>query len=132
VARYRHVTIQTGWRIPRPGFRPSDAQVDELLELSRSRDPDVRRIAVKNLCPCHVQRNVPAVWQRLIEMFDDRNVGVRLDVLHDLTDGSPAELVVAVREIIDRLVYDPDPTVHRYAEFVRRKQICIGRINVGS
>ena len=130
MAKYRHVTMQTGWGIPRPGFCPSDPQVNELLELSRSRDPDVRRIAVKNLCACHVQRNVTGAWQRLIEMSDDRNAGVRLDVLHDLTDGSPLELAFAVRTVVDKLVHDPDRIVRGYAEFLRRKQIRTGRINV--
>lgn len=131
MGKYRRVTEQTGWGIPPPGFCPSDAQVDELLELTRSRDPEVRRIAVKNLCPCHVGRNMPAVWRRLIEMTDDRVAGVRMDVLHDLTDGSPAEFAAEVRAIVNKLIHDPDRVVRRYAEFIQGRQIRSGRVNVG-
>src|SRR5215831_16375326 len=122
--------MQTGWGIPHPRFCPTDAQVDELFELSRNRDPDVRRIAVKNLCPCHVRRNRPAVWQRLIEMSDDHIAGVRLDVLHDLTDGSPPDIAAEVRAVVDKLIDDPDRTVRGYAQFIRSRQIRSGRINV--
>ena len=131
MGKYRHVTARTGWGVPHPGFCPSDAQIDQLLELSRSRDPDARRIAVKNLCPCHVRRNVSAVWQRLLEMSDDHIAGVRLDVLHDLTDGSPAEIEADVRAVVDKLISDPDHTVRKYARHIRARQLGSGRTNVG-
>lgn len=131
MGKYRHVTLRTGWAVPRPGFCPSDAELDELLVLSHDRDPNVRRVAVKNLCPCHVQRNVPDVWRRLIELADDRDAGVRLDVLHNLTDGSPPELAQLVKETVERRLRDPDQTVRRYATFLRGKQMRSGRINVG-
>ena len=52
-------------------------------------------------------------------MSDDRNAGIRLDVLHDLTDDLPPELVVEVRAIVNKLARDPDRTVRGYAEFIR-------------
>jgi HEAT repeat protein len=131
MGKYRYVTLRTGWGVPRAGFCPSDAELDELLALSRDRDPNVRRVAVKNLCPCHVRRNAPDVWRRLIELTDDRDPGVRLDVLHDLTDGSPPELAPEIWAVVERFMQDPDRNVRRYAAFLRGKQMRSGRINVG-
>jgi len=70
------------------------------------------------------------VWQRLIEMSDDHIAGVRLDVLHDLTDGSPPDIAAEVRAVVDKLIDDPDRTVRGYAQFIRSRQIRSGRINV--
>jgi len=131
MGKYRHVTLRTGWGVPQAGFCPSDMHLDELLQLTQDRDPNVRRVAVKNLCPCHVQRNVTEVWQRLIALSQDRHPGVRMDVLHNLTDGSPAELAAEVCVIVERLTHDPDPTVRGYAAFLRTKQMRSGRVNVG-
>ena len=78
-----------------------------------------------------MRRNVPEVWRRLIELTDDRNPGVRLDVLHDLTDGSPPALASEVRAVVERFMQDPDNNVRRYAAFLRSKQLRSGRINVG-
>jgi vesicle coat complex subunit len=131
MGKYRHVTLRTGWGVPHPGFCPSDAQLEDLLRLSHDRDPNVRRIAVKNLCPCHVKRNVAEVWQRLFELTEDRDPGVRLDVLHNMTDGPPPELADQVQALVQRFVRDPDPTVRGYAAFLSHKQARLGRINVG-
>ena len=131
MGKYRHVTLRTGWGVPRDGFCPSDAQLDELLVLSHDRDPNVRRVAVKNLCPCHVKRNLPEVWRRLIELTDDRDPGIRLDVLHNLTDGSPPELALQVQALVEKFMHDPDRTVRGYATYLRDKQKRSGRINVG-
>jgi hypothetical protein len=105
--------------------------VNELLSLTRDRDPDVRRIAVKNLCPCHVQQQRADVWERLLEMACDRNAGVRMDVLHNLTDGSPPELAVEVVAAVEALMNDPDDNVRGYAAFLRTRQLRRGRVNVG-
>jgi HEAT repeats len=131
MSRYAQVTRRTGWGVPRGDFCPSDEQLRELLALTLDRDPDVRRVAVKNLCPCHVQRNVPDVWERLFEMTSDRNPGVRMDVLHNLTDGSPDELGARVVEVVEAMLDDPNDTVRGYAGFLRARQTRIGRVNVG-
>jgi hypothetical protein len=60
MGRYAHVTRRTGWGVPRGAFCPSDDQLRELLGLMLDCDPDVRRVAVKNLCPCHVASDCAA------------------------------------------------------------------------
>ena len=131
MGRYANVTRRTGWGIPRAGCCPTDEQVNELLALTRDRDPDVRRVAVKNLCPCHLQRHVSAVWERLLQLASDPNPGVRMDVLHNLTDGSPPELAEDVVMAVEALMHDPDDTVRGYATILRARQKRLGRINVG-
>ena len=125
------MTRRTGWGVPRAGFCPTDQQVSELLSLTLDRDPDVRRVAVKNLCPCHVQRQRSDIWERLLQLASDSNPGVRMDVLHNLTDGSPPELAVAVVAVVEGLLRDPDANVRGYASFLRARQKRFGRINVG-
>jgi hypothetical protein len=131
MGRYANVTRLTGWGVPRAGFCPSDHQLDELLSLTHVRDPDVRQIAVKNLCPCHVQRERGDVWVRLLQLTSDPNPGVRMDVLHSLTDGSPPHLAREVVTAVEALVHDPDDTVRAYAVFLRQRQQRLHRINVG-
>jgi hypothetical protein len=65
-------------------------------------------------------------------MSEDGNAGVRLDVLRELTDGSPPELAVEARLIVDKLIHDPDRTVRSYTGFTRRKQSRSGCTNVGA
>jgi hypothetical protein len=131
MGRYANVTRVTGWGVPTAGFCPTDTQVDELLTLTQARDPDVRRVAVKNLCPCHVQRQRSDVWARLLQMTSDPNPGVRMDVLHNLTDGSPAELARDVVITVEALMDDPDANVRGYAAFLRARQKRFERVNVG-
>ena len=131
MGRYAHVTRRTGWGIPRVDVRPSDEQLQELLTLTQDRDPNVRRVAVKNLCPCHVQRDLSEVWRRLLELTCDPDPGVRMDVLHNLTDGSPPELAARVVAVVEELMSDPADKVRRYAGFLRARQVRRGKVNVG-
>ena len=86
---------------------------------------------MKNLCPCHVQRQHDDVWARLLELASDACPGVRMDVLHNLTDGSPPELASEVVRTVEALLGDPNDTVRGYAAFVRGRQQRFNRVNVG-
>jgi hypothetical protein len=65
--------------------------IEEFIDYTRNPDPVARKIALRDLCPCHVKRNVPAFWNRIIEMTTDPDPYVRYQVLHNLCDGSPKE-----------------------------------------
>ena len=80
-----------------PGERRSREQVDGFLSLTYDDDPRVRQVAIRNLCPCHIQADVPAVWDRLLELAGDPDDGVRHDVLHTLVDGSPRRIARIAR-----------------------------------
>jgi hypothetical protein len=45
--------------------------IEEFIEFTKNTDPVARKIALRDLCPCHVKRNVPAFWDRIIEMTTD-------------------------------------------------------------
>jgi HEAT repeats len=129
--QYEHVIAATGWGVPSPGTRTWVERVPELLELTSSPSPGVRRVAVKNLCICHVRQHVDAVWERMLELVDDRDAGVRIDVLHALTDGSPEKYADQVVGAVERMKDDPSPKVRRYARYLRDRQNRLERVNVG-
>jgi hypothetical protein len=54
-----------------------------------------------------------------------------MDVLHNLTDGSPPALAEQVVTALESLLYDPDDKVRGYARALRARQMRLGRINVG-
>jgi hypothetical protein len=129
--QYEHVVRKTGWGVPPPGATTPVERVPELLELTCDTSPRVRRVAVKNLCICHVQQHVASVWERLLAMANDTDAGVRIDVLHALTDGAPREYEARVVNVVEGHLADPNPKVRRYAHYLRDRQKRLGRVNVG-
>ncbi len=110
--------------------RTSREEIDELLVRTSSSDAAERAEALRSLCPCHVKRNEPRVWDRILLMANDASPKVRSHAFHLLADGSPREREPDVVAAIQRLQQDPDEKLRRRA---RRKLMARyrrgGRIN---
>ncbi|HZU71911.1 MAG TPA: HEAT repeat domain-containing protein [Acidimicrobiales bacterium] len=100
------VRQRVGVGLPVPGERRTRDQVKGLLDLTYDDDPRVRQVAIRSLCPCHIQGDVPEVWDRLLDLVDDNDDGVRHDVLHSLVDGSPRRLRLRVVQALEVMAKD--------------------------
>jgi hypothetical protein len=95
--------------------RVSGESIQELLELSRSKEPEERRFAAEYLCPCHVRRRIDEVWDALYRMMEDPDLKVQKAAYHTLEDGGKPD-DPALREIFERAVNDPDRKIRRQVE----------------
>ena len=130
MGRYTAAIAKTGLSIPGAGTCPAEKQIPQLLEFTRDDDPKVRRLALKHLCPCRLQRQREAVWARVFELTSDPDPGVRRDVVHAMTDGSPREYADRVRSHLESMRHDPDPQVRRYVTRTLSAIRRTGRVNV--
>lgn len=130
VGRYEAAMTKTGLVIPGPGACPTDQQIPQLLEFTRDADPKVRRLALKHLCPCRLQRQRRPVWERVFDLAYDPDPGVRRDALHAMTDGSPREYAEVVQSHLEALRRDPDPQVRKYVNRTLGAIRRTGRVNV--
>ena len=110
--------------------RTSRADIDGLLEQTASTDEADRAAALRSLCPCHVKRNEPRVWDRILALVDDPSPKVRTHVFHLLADGSPREREPEVVAAIERLQSDADEKLRRRARKLIAQYRRGGRINV--
>merc|ERR1711904_183757 len=62
--------------------------IDEIIEITKHEDPEVRLKAVQQLCPCRVKDDHEEFWDRLFEMVDDSDNRVRMQVFRNICDGS--------------------------------------------
>ena len=85
---------------------------------------------VQQLCPCHVQTNIPEVWDRLLEMTNDPDPKVRGTILHTLADGSPRERETQIVQAIEGMYHDPDPKLRRRVRRLLAQYRRTGNINV--
>jgi vesicle coat complex subunit len=104
--------------------------VDEIIELSKHKNPEVRLTAIKQLCPCRVQEDIDKFWNRLFEMVEDEDAKVRYQILHNICDGSPEHLESRVVEAIEKFNRDEDKEVKRRAHKVLASYLRTGKWNV--
>ena len=90
VGRWRKIAEKTGVGLPAGEGRTARDAIGRLLELSRSEESRVRQLACRNLCTCHVRADDDRVWTRLLELVGDPDSRVRGDVIHAITDSTPA------------------------------------------
>ena len=128
MGKYAEAMAKTGLGLP-DGCTPTDA-IPRILELSHDDDPKVRRLAAKNLCACHVRSDHPEIWDRVFELLDDPDPGVRGDAIHALGDGSPRYLADDIARALEGLRNDPDRVVRRQVKRVLEAYRRTGRVNV--
>jgi HEAT repeat protein len=109
--------------------RRSSSEVERLITLSEDPDANVRKTAVKNLCPCHVRANFPPAWDRILEMVADPSPLVRRAVVHLLADGSPRHRADEVVSALEGLRYDSDRVVRKQVARVLTAHRRTGRVN---
>jgi len=91
------------------------SDIDTIITLTRHSNPDVRRRALKEICPCRVKSDVDEFWNRVFEMLNDSDKDVRYQVLHTICDGSPAHLESRIADALDSFNRDPDQKIRRSA-----------------
>ncbi|KAH9503687.1 hypothetical protein Btru_067156 [Bulinus truncatus] len=89
--------------------------IDVIIELTRHNNPQVRQRALKEMCPCRVQKDVTDFWNRVFEMLHDADANVRYQVLHTLCDGSPDHLEESIADALEVFNRDPCPKIRRQA-----------------
>lgn len=87
--------------------------VEEFIRLTRDEDWKIRKAALREMCPCHVKKEIPEIWQRTLEMYTDENAMVREQVVHSLCDGSPQSMELEVVEVLEKLWNDEDDKVKK-------------------
>jgi HEAT repeats len=113
VGKWKRVAEQVGVGLPVPDGRTSQDAVDRLLDLSTSSESRLRQLACRNMCTCHVRADDDRVWARLLELAGDPDPGVRGDVIHALTDSTPAARIPAVIQALESRHNDPDNGIRR-------------------
>jgi len=104
-------------------------RVEAILSETHDTDPARRRRAVAELCPCHVRSNHDAVWERILELVSDSDLGVRRLVFHSMIDGSPNSRQSEIVEAIEHLRNDDSAKLRRQARKCLANYRRTGRIN---
>ena len=108
----------------------NSARIDAILYETLDADPNRRRAAVRELCPCEVRRNHVDVWDRILELAYDPDAGVRRLVFHAMMDGSPRAREHEIVEAVESLRNDPSPKLRRQARNLIANYRRTGRINI--
>jgi HEAT repeat protein len=132
VGQWRKIAERAGAGLPAGEGRTPKEAIDGLLELSRSQDSRERQLACRNLCTCHVRADDDRIWARLLELVADPDQRVRGDVLHAITDSTPAPRVPAVIAALQSRHDDPDPGIRRQARKILAHYRRTGKVTDGA
>jgi HEAT repeat protein len=113
VGRWSKIADEAGVGWPVGEGRTARGDLDRLLGLSQSEESRVRQLACRSLCTCHVRADDDRVWPRLLELLGDPDPRVRGDVIHAITDSTPAPRVPAVVQALESRYHDPDAGIRR-------------------
>jgi hypothetical protein len=103
--------------------------LQEALDASRDPNPEVRRLAVRDLCPCQVKMKDREVWDRVFEMTRDPNLRVRRNAFHAIIDGLPGALTEQAVKTLEAMREEPEAGLRRNVRKVLARHHRTGRIN---
>ena len=133
-SRVRHAqartTYETGTTIEWPEEIGGRDDIALCLSQTWNPDPEVRKQAVRTLCPCHLKANHEQVWDRLIAMVADEDPKVRSHILHVLADGSPRSREQEIVQALETMQRDPDVKLRRRVRKLLAQYRRTGKINV--
>lgn len=104
--------------------------IDIILGYTHSIDADVRLEAVKQLCPCKVQKDIEVFWERVFELINDEDARIRKRILHIICDGSPERLEDRIYEALMEFNRDKDSDIRRTAHKVLATYERTGKWNI--
>ena len=59
--------------------------IDMIIDLTKHEHPQVRQVALREMCPCRVKTDISDFWRRVLEMIDDPAPNVRYQVRRHLS-----------------------------------------------
>lgn len=104
--------------------------IDIILGYTHSVDADVRLEAVKQLCPCKVQKDIEVFWERVFELIHDEDARIRKRILHIICDGSPERLEDRIYDALMDFNRDKDSDIRRTAHKVLASYERTGKWNI--
>jgi len=104
--------------------------IDIILGYTHSLDADVRLEAVKQLCPCKVQKDIEVFWERVFELINDEDARIRKRILHIICDGSPERLEDRIYDSLMEFNRDKDSDIRRTAHKVLATYERTGKWNI--
>lgn len=119
------------WKSLFPIITSTDS-TDLIIALTRHVQPKIRLAALKQTCPCRVQADVEAFWERIFAMVDevDPDEDVRWQLLHTMCDGAPSRLEERVVAALERLAKDQSKSVAHKARQVLAHYNRTGKWNI--
>lgn len=104
--------------------------IDEIIEITKHSDPQVRAQAIRSICPCQVLDKIDLFWDRVLEMTNDEDETVRENVLHVLCDGSPDYLEDRIIQAVQGFNNDSSKFIKRRAHKVLGSYYKTGKWNI--
>ena len=102
----------------------------EILSLTHNKNEQIRLKALRRLCPCQVGDEIKLFWDRTFELVEDPSSNIRMQVLHNMCDGSPNYMEERVVEALEFFNRDKDGDIRRKAHKVMASYSRTGKWNI--
>jgi len=91
--------------------------IEDVIEATHSKKWQTRKMALKKMCPCRVQKEIDILWTRIFEMVNDEHAEVRYQVVHTLCDGSPKHMELKIVDTLQSMWNDKEDKIRKKVRF---------------